>query len=92
MSFAISDDFVAAENARLESALAEDLHALGRQLARRGISIRADGRTCDGLRRRGADMGGGHRRHALCALSRAGEPRNIHDKLEDCGVVNQLHG
>ena len=39
MSFAISDDFIATENARHETAMAEDYEALGRQLARRGISI-----------------------------------------------------
>jgi L-rhamnose isomerase len=39
MSFAISEDFIAAENARHAAALVEDYEALGRQLARRGISI-----------------------------------------------------
>ena len=41
MSFAISEDFIATENARHQAALAEDYEALGRQLARRGISIEA---------------------------------------------------
>ena len=41
MSFAISGDFIAAENARHAQALSEDYEALGRQLARRGISIEA---------------------------------------------------
>ena len=39
MSFAISADFIATENARLETALAEDFAALSRQLARRGTDI-----------------------------------------------------
>ena len=38
MSFAISADFIGSENARANDALAEDYQALGRQLARRGIS------------------------------------------------------
>lgn len=41
MSFAISADFIATENARHAAALAEDYDALGRQLARRGISVEA---------------------------------------------------
>ena len=90
MSFLISPDFVAGENSRSEPALAEDYAALGRQLERRGIAI-------EDMTRRAMDfavavptwgVGTGGTRFAR--FPGTGEPRNIHDKLEDCGVINQL--
>ena len=39
MSFAISTDLIGNGNAKANDELAEDYSALGRQLARRGISI-----------------------------------------------------
>jgi L-rhamnose isomerase/sugar isomerase len=90
MSFAISADLIASENRKAEAALAEDLHHLGRQLGRRGLDIEA-------LTKRAMDyavavptwgVGTGGTRFAR--FPGPGEPRNIFDKLEDCGVINQL--
>ena len=90
MSFAISPEFIAAENGTGESAHAEDYAALGRQLERRGVTI-------EDMTRRAMDfavavptwgVGTGGTRFAR--FPGPGEPRNIHDKLEDCGVINQL--
>ena len=90
MGFAISADFIASENAKLEAALAEDYAALGRQLSRRGVDIEA-------LTKRAMDyavavptwgVGTGGTRFAR--FPGPGEPRHIHDKLEDCGVIQQL--
>jgi L-rhamnose isomerase / sugar isomerase len=90
MTFAISADFIGTENKKQELALAEDYTALGRQLGRRGIDIEA-------MTKRAMDyavaiptwgVGTGGTRFAR--FPGLGEPRNIHDKLADCGVVHQL--
>ena len=90
MTFAISPDFIGTQNGKGETALVEDYAALGRQLERRGLAI-AD------VTRRAAEftvavptwgVGTGGTRFAR--FPGLGEPRHIHDKLEDCGVINQL--
>ncbi len=90
MSFAISADFLASENRKKEAALTEDYGALGRQLARRGIDIEVV--TARAMQYAVAvptwGVGTGGTRFAR--FPGPGEPRNIHDKLEDCGVINQL--
>ena len=90
MSFAISPEFVDRENRTAERALAEDYEALGRQLARRGIAIEAvTARAMDfavAVPTWGVGTGGTR----FARFPGDGEPRHIHDKLEDCGVINQL--
>ncbi len=90
MTFAIAPDVIESGNERHRGALAEDYDALGRQLARRGIAI-------EGMTTRAMDfavavptwgVGTGGTRFAR--FPGPGEPRNIHDKLEDCGVIQQL--
>ena len=90
MSFAISEDFIAAENAGHAAALAEDYEALGRQLARRGISIEAMTERAMSYAVAVPTWGVGTGGTRFARFPGPGEPRNIHDKLEDCGVINQL--
>lgn len=90
MSFAISEDFIAAENAKHAQALAEDFEALGRQLARRGISIEQMTERAMGFAVAVPTWGVGTGGTRFARFPGPGEPRNIHDKLEDCGVINQL--
>lgn len=86
----ISAEFIAERNAANRAALDEDYAALSRKLERRGVAI-------DGVKDRvkqfsvavpswGAGRGG--TRFAKFPI--AGEPTNIHEKLEDCAVINQL--
>ncbi len=91
MTFRISADFIAAENRKLEKALAEDYAALGRQLA----TARHRHRGNDQARRWlmpslcptwGVGTGGTR----FARFPGPGEPRNIFDKLDDCGVIHQL--
>ena len=90
MGFAISADFIASENAKLANAHGEEFSALGRQLARRGIDIEAmTGRAMDyavAVPTWGVGTGGTR----FARFPGPGEPRHIHDKLEDCGVIQQL--
>ncbi len=90
MSFAISGDFIADENAKAETALAEDYAALGRQLERRGISIEAMTQRAMAFAVAVPTWGVGTGGTRFARFPGPGEPRHIHDKLEDCGVINQL--
>ncbi|WP_119272090.1 L-rhamnose catabolism isomerase [Taklimakanibacter deserti] len=90
MTFAISRDFIADANRKDEKALAEDYAALGRQLERRQIDI-------EKMTRRAMDyavavptwgVGTGGTRFAR--FPGPGEPRNIFDKIDDCGVIHGL--
>lgn len=90
MSFAITADFIATENARQEAALAEDFAALGRQLARRGIDIEKMTERAMAFSVAVPTWGVGTGGTRFARFPGPGEPRNIHDKLEDCGVINQL--
>ncbi|MCA3554804.1 L-rhamnose catabolism isomerase [Aestuariivirga sp.] len=90
MSFAIPADFIVAGNARHAAALAEDYEALGRQLARRGISIAAMTERAMSYAVAVPTWGVGTGGTRFARFPGPGEPRNIHDKLEDCGVINQL--
>jgi L-rhamnose isomerase / sugar isomerase len=90
MTFSISADFVAAHNDKHLAAHKEDFAHLGRQLERRNIKI-------ENVVRRAMDytvavptwgVGTGGTRFAR--FPGEGEPRNIHDKLADCGVIHQL--
>ncbi|MET3470668.1 L-rhamnose isomerase/sugar isomerase [Novosphingobium sp. 1529] len=86
----LSADLIAEANARHADALDEDYTALGRKLARTGIDIDAVlGRVASfsvAVPSWGAGRGG--TRFAKFPIP--GEPTNIHEKLEDCAVINQL--
>ncbi len=90
MTFTISADFIAAHNAKYIATHKEDYAHLGRQLARRGLDV-------EQLTQRAMDytvavptwgVGTGGTRFAR--FPGPGEPRHIHDKLADCGVIHQL--
>ncbi|MBI2720303.1 MAG: L-rhamnose catabolism isomerase [Rhizobiales bacterium] len=90
MSFSISADFIGQENRQAEAALAEDFHHLGRQLARRGLDIEATTRRAMDYAVAVPTWGVGTGGTRFARFPGPGEPRNIYDKLEDCGVINQL--
>ena len=86
----IARDIVEPHNAACDAELKRDYDALGERLERRGIAI-------DEVKARAASfavaipswgVGTGGTRFAR--FPGPGEPRHIHDKLEDCGVINQL--
>ena len=88
--FAISRDFVAAHNARLEAAIVEDYQALSRALARRGFEAEAlvgeIMRFSVAIPTWGVGTGGTR----FARFPGPGEPRNVFEKIEDCGVIQQL--
>jgi L-rhamnose isomerase/sugar isomerase len=90
MGFAISADFIASRNADANDALAEDYAALGRQLERRGIAIDEITERAGSFSVAVPTWGVGSGGTRFARFPGPGEPRDIHDKLEDCGVINQL--
>lgn len=90
MTFSISTDLIGTENRKLEAALAEDYAALSRQLLRRGIDIEAMTERAMAYAVAVPTWGVGTGGTRFARFPGAGEPRNIHDKLADCGVVHQL--
>src|SRR6202000_940018 len=86
----LAPDAIAAHNARHIDAVREDYDALGRRLARRRIDIAAvKARVKDfsvAIPSWGVGVGG--TRFAKFPIP--GEPTNVHEKLADCAVINQL--
>jgi L-rhamnose isomerase/sugar isomerase len=86
----LSADLIAEANAKELAALDDEYDSLGRKLARSGIAI-------DGIKDRVAafsvavpSWGAGRGGTRFAKFPIAGEPTNIHEKLEDCAVINQL--
>lgn len=90
MTFSISADFIAEQNGKKESHLAEDYAALGRQLARRGIDIEAVTKRAMDYAVAVPTWGVGTGGTRFARFPGPGEPRHIFDKIEDCGVIHQL--
>ena len=86
----LSAEQIAEHNVAQIVALEDDYDSLGRQLARRGIDINAiKSKVADfGVAVPSWGAGRGGTRFAKFPI--AGEPTNIHEKLEDCAVINQL--
>lgn len=90
MSFAITADFIASGNTALLAAHEDDYAALGRQLERRGIAIEKLVARAMGYSVAVPTWGVGTGGTRFARFPGPGEPRHIHDKLEDCGVIHQL--
>ena len=86
----ISAELIAESNARDTQALEEDYAALGRKLSRTGIDIDAIKDRVAGFSVAVPSWGAGRGGTRFAKFPIAGEPTNIHEKLEDCAVINQL--
>jgi len=86
----IAADIVAAENDRREAAHRSDFQALGEKLARSSIDIETvTAKVADffvAVPSWGVGTGGTR----FARFPGLGEPRHIFDKLDDCGVIQQL--
>jgi L-rhamnose isomerase/sugar isomerase len=90
MTFMISPEFISEQNRKHERALAEDFHALGRQLQRRGIDIEKMTARAGSFAVAVPSWGVGTGGTRFARFPGPGEPRNIFDKLEDCGAIHVL--
>ncbi len=72
------------------AALADDYAALGRKLERRGVDIEAVKDRAKAWSVAVPSWGAGRGGTRFAKFPIAGEPTNIHEKLEDCAVIHQL--
>lgn len=77
-------------NARRAEALGDEYDSLGRQLRRRGIDIGAVERKVAAFSVALPSWGAGRGGTRFAKFPFAGAPTDIHEKLEDCAVVQQL--
>jgi L-rhamnose isomerase/sugar isomerase len=90
MNLPISDELIAEANARDMAALDEDYAALGRKLSRTGIDIDAIKNGVGSFSLAVPSWGAGRGGTRFAKFPIPGEPTNIHEKLADCAVINQL--
>ena len=90
MTLPISVDLIAEHNAAQAAALDEDYAALGRKLERAGVDIDAVKNRVAGFSVAVPSWGAGRGGTRFAKFPIPGEPTNIHEKLEDCAVINQL--
>ena len=86
----LAQDDIERLNAGLTAALDDDYGSLGRQLGRRGIDVDAVKAKVAGFSVAVPSWGAGRGGTRFAKFPIAGEPTNIHEKLEDCAVVQQL--
>ena len=89
-SLPLSTDQIEAHNAKRMAALEDDYGSLGRQLGRRGVDIEAVKAKVAGFSVAVPSWGAGRGGTRFAKFPIPGEPTNIHEKLEDCAVINQL--
>jgi len=86
----IDAGLIADHNAARADALVEDYAALGRQLARRGVEIETITAQAQAFSVAVPTWGVGTGGTRFARFPGPGEPRDIHDKLADCAVIQQL--
>lgn len=86
----LSVDQIATNNSAAVAALHDDYDSLGRQLARGGIAIDSVKAQIAVFSVATPSWGTGRGGTRFARFPIAGEPTNIHEKLEDCAVVQQL--
>jgi L-rhamnose isomerase/sugar isomerase len=84
--------YIAGQNAALKPAADADYDALGLQLARRGIEIKAVTEAVAAFAVALPSWGVGTGGTRFARFPGKGEPRNVFEKLDDCAVVHQLTG
>lgn len=86
----IDRTLIEAQNAPLRADLAADYDALGTRLARRGIAIEALTARAAGFGVALPSWGTGTGGTRFARFPGPGEPRDIMDRLDDCGVIHAL--
>ncbi len=86
----IPAELIAAHNAGCAAALDDDLGALERKLERRGINLERVLHDLSRLELALPSWGVGRGGTRFARFPIPGEPTNIHEKLEDCAIIQQL--
>jgi L-rhamnose isomerase / sugar isomerase len=88
--FAISDDFLASQNATRIAPLEEDYAALARTLGRRGLDAETLVKKIMAFAVAIPTWGVGTGGTRFARFPGPGEPRHLFDKLDDCATIHQL--
>src|SRR5262245_40873990 len=88
--FEISDAFIEEQNHKLSSHLQEDYEHLARVFRRRGLEIEDLVSRAAAFRVAVPSWGVGTGGTRFARFPGPGEPRNIYEKLEDCGTIFKL--
>jgi L-rhamnose isomerase/sugar isomerase len=86
----IDAGLVADQNAKQDAQLQADYEALGGMLARRGLDIEGLTRRAQSFAVAVPSWGVGTGGTRFARFAGRGEPRNVFEKLDDCGVIHQL--
>ncbi|NIZ08373.1 L-rhamnose catabolism isomerase [Pseudooceanicola sp. HF7] len=86
----LDQDAITTTNEAAETALREDYDALAQKLARAGTDIEAIKERAKSFAVAVPSWGTGTGGTRFARFPGAGEPRNIFDKLDDCGVIQAL--
>src|SRR6266511_5857887 len=89
-TFAINDSFIAEQNRKAKAWLDEDYESLGRQLRRRGVEIEDLTDQAQSFKVAVPSWGVGTGGTRFARFPGSGEPRNIYEKIEDCGAIYKL--
>jgi len=84
--FEIADGFIAEQNRKGKGWLEEDYEHLGRRLRRRGVDIEALVARAQAFRVAVPSWGLGTGGTRFARFPGPGEPRDVYEKLEDCGT------
>src|SRR6266568_4013314 len=90
MAFELTHERIAAENGKRLKWLEEDYQHLGGQLARRGADIEKLTERAMAFRVAIPSWGVGTGGTRFARFPGPGEPRNVFEKLEDCGTILNL--
>ena len=90
MSNLIDKSLIAAQNDKLSRHVHHDYEHLGEQLARRGIDIETIREQVAAFAVAIPSWGVGTGGTRFARFPGRGEPRHVYDKLQDCGVIQQL--
>jgi len=90
MGYTITPEFVAEHNESHLPTVKQDHDALGERLEKRGISIADITEKASRFQVAVPSWGVGTGGTRFARFPNVGEPRNIFEKMNDCGVINQL--
>jgi len=88
--FGIDDGFIADQNEKAKAWVAEDFDHLAKKLRRRNVDIEDLVNKAQAFRVAVPSWGVGTGGTRFARFPGAGEPRNIFEKLEDCGTILKL--
>ena len=88
--FEIDDGFIAEQNQQAKASVTEDYESLAKKLRRKGVEIEDLVARAEGFRVAVPSWGVGTGGTRFARFPGIGEPRNIYEKLEDCGTIFKL--